>query len=572
VAGDLLRWSWPYVRPERSRLLAVFGLSLLGTALALALPLLSRDLVDRALVPGDAAALLRLVLLFVLLTALGFVVNVGSGLLYTRASAEALFAMRLDVYRHLQRLSPRFFARTPLGDLVSRLNHDVGEVQRVAAEMVLASFGHLLFLAGSLFMLARLAPGLLLLTLAVLLPGLGLLWWARRRLAARVKTLRERSADLGSFLVETLQALRLTISSSAEEREVGRFRDKNAGFVRALLELQLASYAAGGGPALLLGAGAAAVFLVGGLDVIGGRLTLGTLVAFMAYEARLLGPLQGLMGLYTALATAGVSLGRVREVLDEPVEVREAKDPVHLASVRGALFFEEVTFSFDRGTPVLERVSFRAEPGETVAIVGPSGAGKSTIVDLLLRLYDPDTGGVFLDGHDLRTLRLSDLRREVGVVEQTPFLLHASLAENVRYAAPEASEAEVAAAALAAGLADAAARWPRGLHTVVGERGLALSAGERQRVALARALLRRPKVLVLDEPTSALDPETERAVLAAFDRLREGRTTLVVTHRPLLADRADRVVVMSGARVVQEGPPAALRAREGALLDLFGPA
>ena len=235
----LLRWAWPYVRPQARRLVTVLGLSLLSTVLALFVPLLSRDLVDRAMLGRDGSELLRIVGLFLGLTVAGFALNAWSGLVYTRASAEALFDMRLDVYRHLQRLSPRFYARTPLGEVVSRLNNDVSEVQRVAAETVLASVGNLLFLAGTLVMLGWLAPRLLLLGLVFLPPSLWALLHFRRRLVGRVEVLRQRSADIGSFLIETLQGMRLVVTANAQDREAERFRLKNASFISALMSMQL---------------------------------------------------------------------------------------------------------------------------------------------------------------------------------------------------------------------------------------------------------------------------------------------------------------------------------------------
>lgn len=572
MSGQVLRWAWPYVRPRAGRLLAVLALSSISTAVALFVPLLSRDLVDRALLGRDAFELARVVGAFVGLNLLAFALNTWSGLLYTRSSAEVLFAMRLDVYRHLQRLSPRFYATTPLGEVVSRLNNDVSEVQRVAAETVLAFVGNVLFLGGTLAALVWLAPRLVFVTLIFLPPSLWALVHYRRLLAARVAALRHRSADIGSFLIETLLGMRVVVASGAEEREVARFGGKNASFVNALLSMQLLTYLSGGLPGLLLAAGTAAVFLVGGNDVIAGRMTLGTFVAFMAYQLRLLPPLQALMSLYAGLATAGVSLGRVRQILDAAPEVVETPAPVALASARGEVELEEVSFGFDRGAPILDRVSFRVAPGETLAVVGQSGAGKSTIADLLLRLFDPQQGVVRLDGHDLRTLRLADLRRHVALVEQSPFLFHATIAENIRYARPEASDEDVAGAARAAGLEALLARLPDGLETRVGERGAALSAGERQRIAIARALIRDPAVLVLDEPTAALDPETERQVFAGYEALMRGRTTLVISHRRLLAERADRVVVLDGARLVESGRARELLARRGAFAALFGSA
>jgi ATP-binding cassette subfamily B protein len=246
--------------------------------------------------------------------------------------------------------------------------------------------------------------------------------------------------------------------------------------------------------------------------------------------------------MYANLATVRVSLQRVAQILDEPIDVVEAPDASGLPAVRGDVDFDDVTVSFGRGAPALERCSFSVRAGETLAIVGPSGSGKSTIADLLLRLVDPDVGVVRLDGRDLRTVRLADLRRRVALVEQEPCILHATIAENIRYARPDASDEEVAAAAGRAALAGFIESLPEKYATVVGERGMALSAGERQRIAIARALLSDPDVLVLDEPSAALDPASERQIADGYESVMRGRTTIVITHRPDLARRADRVI------------------------------
>jgi ATP-binding cassette subfamily B protein len=263
---------------------------------------------------------------------------------------------------------------------------------------------------------------------------------------------------------------------------------------------------------------------------------------------RFLPPLQALMGMYANLATVRVSLRRVAQILGEPIDVIEAPDAIDLRSVRGDVEFENVTVSFGRGGPVLERFSFAVRAGETLAIVGPSGSGKSTIADLLLRLIDPDAGVVRLDGRDLRTVRLADLRRRVALVEQEPCILHATIAENIRYARPDASDEEVATAADRAALAPFIDSLPEKFATRVGERGMALSAGERQRIAIARALLSDPDVLVLDEPSAALDPTSERHMADGYESVMRGRTIIVITHRLDLARRADRVIeVRSGS-------------------------
>jgi ATP-binding cassette, subfamily B, bacterial len=469
---------------------------------------------------------------------------VVSGLRYTRVSAEILFDMRLEMYRHLQRLSPRFYARTRLGDVMSRINNDVGEIQRIAAETALAWVGNVLFLAGTVAMLAWLDFRLFLVTVATAPLGVWALVRYRKRLETEIGTLRQRSADIGSFLIETLQAVKLVVVSNAQDREVGRFRERNDAFVRALMSMQLLTYLSGGLPGLILSASTGAVFVYGGLRVIEGSITVGTFVAFMAYQMRFLPPLQALMGMYANLATVRVSLRRVSEVLDQPVEIQEAAAPVALPLLRGDITFDDVTVSFERGAPVLEHLSFSIRAGEVVAIVGPSGSGKSTIADLILRLLDPDLGVVRIDGHDLRTVRLDDLRRRVALVDQEPCMLHATIAENIRYARPDASDAEVAQAARQASLDAFIDGLPQRFDTVVGERGMALSAGERQRIALARAFLTSPAVLVLDEPSSSLDPENERRVVDGYEAAMRGRTTIVITHRLELARRADRILTL----------------------------
>jgi len=542
-----LRFIVPYWR----RLALVLALSVVSTALSLYLPILSRDFFDGALIGKDTATLVRVAILFAGITLASFAVNVFSGLRYTQVSADILFDMRLELYRRLQRLSPRFYVRTRLGDIMSRINNDVGEIQRIAAETALAWVGNVLSLAGTIALLAWLDLRLFLVTAAVMPLGIWALAHYRTKLEASVTTLRQRSADIGSFLIETLQAMKLVVASNAQEREIERFRDRNTSFVRALMAMQRLTYLSGGLPGLILSAGTGAVFVYGGLRVIGGEITVGTFIAFMACQMRVMPPLQALMGMYANLATVRVSLRRVSQILDEPIEVEERVEAIALPAARGDIEFDGVTLSFDRGGPVLEDVSFSIRAGEVVAIVGASGSGKSTIADLLLRLLDPDAGTIRLDGYDLRALKLADLRRRIALVDQEPCVLHASIAENIRYADPAASDAAVETAARQAALDRFVDTLPERYATVVGERGTALSAGERQRIALARAFLVNPDVLVLDEPTASLDPETERQVIDGYESVMRGRTTIVITHRQDVAKRAHRSLTVAGTRVVE---------------------
>ena len=541
-----LRRGLAYVIPYKGRLAFILCLNLAGTALALYIPFLTRDLIDDALLGRDFDALVRIVVLFSAITVASFVLNVVSGLRYTKVSAEILFDMRLVVYRHLQRLSPRFYARTPLGDIMSRLNNDVGEIQRVLSDTVLAWLGNVAFLLGAVGMLLWLDWQLFLAAAALLPPAIWALVRYRRRLEVRVRVMRERSADIGSFLIETLRGVRLVAVSNAGEREARRFKMRNDSFVDSLLRMTRLRYLAGGLPGLLLSGSTAVVFLYGGSRVIGGALTLGTFTAFMAYQMRLIGPVQGLMGLYAGLATARVSLRRVHELLDEPVAVVDAAAPVALGPVRGELVFEDVSCGHGRGGAVLDGFALTVSPGEVVALVGRSGSGKSTVADLIVRHLDPDRGRVLLDGRDIRDVALDELRARVAVVEQDAFVFNTSILENVRYGRPGADAAEVMRSIERAGLAEFVAALPDGLETVVGEDGRALSAGERQRVAIARALLADPAVLVLDEATSALDAETEAHVVRAYREVMRGRTTVLITHREEMLRGVDRVVEVGG--------------------------
>jgi ATP-binding cassette subfamily B protein len=558
-----------YITPYWRRLTLVLVLSLFSTILGLAQPYITKLLIDEALLRQNMQALTLVAALMVVVTVLGFVLNIASSYRYVAVSAAVLFDMRLAVYRHLQRLSPRFYTRTKLGEIVSRLNNDISEVQRVAADTLLAAIANVIFLIGSVAIMVLLNWKLFLLSILLIPVSVIALKHYRAKLSSNVQRMRERSAEIGSFLIETLMGMRLVVTSNTQDIEVNRFREKNQSFVDALLSMQLVSFFAGALPGTVLTLSTALVFLYGGKLVIDGVMTIGALVAFMAYHMRLLAPVQNLMGLYTSVTTARVSLNRVFEILDAPVEVIENPGAMAIEGARGNIEFENVSLKYDRETVVLDDVSFKIPAGSLCAIAGPSGVGKSTIADLLLRFYDPQGGTIRLDGLDLRGVRLDDLRREVVLVEQTAFLFNATIAENIGYGRPDAGLEDIIRAAQSASIDSFIRSLPEGYDTQVGERGQALSAGERQRIALARALLRDPSVLVLDEPTASVDPITEQTIAAALGSVMKGRTTVVISHRLSLIERADLVIVIENGRVIESGRPAELLASGKALAGLF---
>jgi ATP-binding cassette subfamily B protein len=540
-----------FLRPYARRLLLILTASLVATALGLAQPYLSKLLIDVALLHRDWRALCWVAAGMFGVTVLGFALNILSSYQYVRVSAAMLFDMRVALYGHLQTLSPRFYAKWRLGDLVSRLNNDIGEVQRVSADSLLAVLSNVVFFAGSIAMMLWLNWRLFCVS-TVLVP-LCLYTFSRyqRKLTVFTRLLRERAADVGSLFVETLIGMRTVVASNAGKYEEGRFRQRNSAFVDTLLRLQMTSFLTGALPGTILTASTALVFLYGGKMIIDGKMTIGTLVAFMAYHVRLLSPIQNMMNLSASLAAARVSLARIFEILDTPAEVVEQPNALPLGPVRDKIVFQDVVLRHDR-EDVLNAVSFEIQAGMFCAILGPSGAGKSTIADLLVRFLDPDSGRITVDGVDLRAFRLEDLRREIVLVDQSPHLFNASIAENISYLHLETSRGEVEAAGREAGLDELIRRLPEGYDTQTGERGLALSAGERQRVALARALLRKPSVLLLDEPTSALDPATERIVARNLRKSLSGRTVIVITHRPALSEMADQVVNLREGKVWTE--------------------
>ena len=412
---------------------------------------------------------------------------------------------------------------------------------------------NLLFFVGCVAMMLWLDWKLFLVSVVLVPASLATFAYYQRRLTALTRDMREKGADLGSLLVDTVMGMRVVASLRAGEHEVERFKGRNDAFVGAMLRMQVASFMTGALPGTLMTAATSAVILYGGWRIIEDGMSIGTLVAFMTYHMRLLSPIQTLMGLTSGLASARVSLGRIFELFDTKAEVVERDDAVALERA-GTMRFEQVAMRYDRDA-VLRDIDLTIPAGSLCAILGPSGVGKSTMADLMVRYLDPDAGRVMVNGRDLRAYRLDDVRREIILVDQSPYLFNDTIAANIGFALPDVKREQIEAAAHAAGLDGFISKLPLGYATRAGERGMALSAGERQRIVLARALLRSPSILILDEPTSALDGETEQLIAGRLRGALPDATIIIITHKPAMARMADMVVTLADghARVEHRG-------------------
>ena len=556
------RWLWPYVRRQVPALCAVLVLTLVASVLSIALPYLSKLIIDRGLIARDFSRLLVLCAGVVGLAAVSFVIGGVTRWIYVRASAGILFALREDVYAHLLSLAPEFFRRRGTGDLVTRLDGDVAEIQRFSTDTLLAATNGLLMLVGTALVMVTMDWHLALVAAAVLPIQLALRRLTRPLIVDRTRAIREQAGEIAQFLFETLSAVKAIQGSATEQHEQQRLGGLNRSYLRRLLSLQLVSYCIGGLSGLLSHCATAAVFIYGGYQVIEGSLTVGTLVAFVAYMARGTGSAVSLLSLYTSYQRAAVSLERVEELLASRSVEADRDDPAAVKKLRvegSALSLQRVTLGrLACGSVLLADCSLEIPSGCKIVIHGASGVGKSTLIDALRRFAPLDAGQILLGGEDIRAYELAVLRRSIEVLVSEPTIFRGTVLENIRYGNFDATPASVMEAARRAGLADGPAALPAGLQTVVGGSGQGLSTGQRQRVAIARALLRRPKVLIMDEALTNLDGDAVRVLQEVVDEQFADCTRIVISHSPASVPRADLVLEMRDARLMPA--PRAIRA------------
>jgi ATP-binding cassette, subfamily B, bacterial len=555
-------------KPYRWPLAIVTAIIAASSIVGLASPFLLRAVIDTALPDRNVRLLAWLVGGMVGVAALTSAFGVIQTWISTKVGQQVMHELRTGVFAHLQRQSIAFFTRTRTGEVQSRINNDIGGMESVVTSTATSIASNLTTVIASAAAMAALSWRLSLISLVVMPPAVYLTRKvARMRRAITTQQQRE-LADLNVTIDEglSINGIQLAKTMGTGPALIRRFATSSARLIDLELRSQLAGRWRMASLSIVFAAIPAVIYLAAGLPVTAGTVSIGTLIAFTTLQNNLFRPITGLLGTSVSVISSLALFARIFEYLDLPVEVADPARPVAIdpAAVAGHVTVQDVTFSYpgaDR--PALARVSLDVPAGSTLALVGETGSGKTTLAGLVSRLYDPDQGAIRIDGVDLRDLRLQDLAAIVGVVSQETYLLHTTVRENLRYARPDATDAEIEDAARAAQIHDLIAGLPEGYDTMVGSRGHRFSGGEKQRIAIARTLLRDPRVLILDEATSALDTETERAVQQAFDALAAGRTTLTIAHRLSTVRDADQIVVLDHGRVAEAGTHASLLARDG---------
>ncbi len=570
------RYLWPYSGHLAFGLLTMFGVALLDLAAPWPMKFIVdnvvggrpfSDPISQSVVTsvGDDPRWLTAVLglLIILLAALGGLFSFTYEYLQGMIKARTAFQLRSDAFAHLQALSLQFHDHSPTGEVISRVNNDAGLIMDAFIGSTGEFIVNLIKFAGIAVVMLFVNWRFSIIALAYA-PLLFFLFSAfRRNIKASARAARAEEGRMISVTQETFSAIRVVQAFGREDDERRRFEEHGA--VRMEAEVRAARWEASFEPIIdvIKAAGTAAVIWYGVAQILAGLLTIGELLVFLSYLGIFYSPLKKFSKIASALQKGAVSGERLADLLDTDQVIHDAPGAISLNRAAGKIDFEHVGFSYDTGRPVVQEITFAVLPGQRVGLVGTTGGGKTTITNLLLRFYDVKSGRIFLDGTDVRCIRLRDLRAQFALVPQEPILFAASIRDNIAYGKPRATTAEIAAAARAANAHDFISQMPNGYDSLIGERGVTLSGGQRQRIAIARAILRDAPILILDEPTAALDAASEREVLSALEQLMRGRTTIIIAHRLSTIHHADLILVLENGRVIERGKHADLMERSG---------
>jgi ATP-binding cassette subfamily B protein len=559
----------PYLKPYSASLILVLIFVLLYTVLSLVGPYLMGVAIDDFIIPGNIPGLLRIALIMLVTYFFFSVFQAAANWMMARVSQGALKQVRRDLFQHLQTLSLRFFDRNPAGELMSRLTNDIDAINQAVSQNVVSIFASVLMLVGILIAMFVINHWLALASLLVV----PIMFWFTTFVAKYTRRgfrrLQKDLGDLNSTMEETISGQRVVKAFRRNDAAVEKFRMHNQAVYNAgmyansfaLLLMPLTNVLGNFFVIVLAG--------LGGWLALQGLATIGTIATFISYGQRFIQPLRQLANMYNAIQAALAGAERVFEILDTPAELQDVPHTVTLETIRGHVLFEDVKFGYLPDVSVIKQMTLEAQPGETIALVGPTGAGKTTIVNLLTRFYDIDAGGISIDEIDIREIKKSNLRRQLGLVLQDTFLFSNTVMENIRYGRLEATDEECIAAAKMADADHFIRQLPQGYQTQLSERGGNLSQGQRQLLTIARAVLADPGILILDEATSSVDTRTEARIQKALLKLMEGRTSFVIAHRLSTIRDADNVVVINDGKVIEQGSHHELLVKKGFYHNLY---